>query len=1315
MNLSSFITIASVIDIILAHWEISLVAFIVFIILLVAVFRGLKRGIKLFLWIFSLACIGLGVAIAAVKAQKDPVGFISFALSWLPTISFAAAVLIHTLIGAWRGLRKSLILLTHAVCVAGLCIGLYFFCISSTKVDAWLLHVVNTFMGGGEALQNQLGVEGGTLKEVLIEYLPAAFGYGSEIKILFSGNYAYVMTLVDMIYRMAFAYFFCIVDVLLVFLLYIVYHIFYPERRYKKKKNLAFAQNKTDATYRKRRIGGGIIGFARGCIAGLISLSFLGSAFFIAAGGTGEKELADYKFSNKYADFGYTIYRSVESYGSQGIFKVLNSFKDPEGTPYYLFAADLIYSGGLDDEKNGINENIKMREELGAYIGFARDTMNLLMRYGEEELTPILNGESSSNTMSVIVDVMKKPEFQLEFDNLIDNFDSKTYFINFSLSLVNTVIANVDDMSFMSSVSEDNRELLKVLFKEGHLSSTIPDERALIAAGKSEVRPCFKLNHLLTKRDAQIAMRVALSLLSKESTLELIKKLLPEVEKLSIFSTNRKDEMDPVLGRTYCYLENKYLSDEGCDGVTYKEIKKANVAWGEEIRSLVSVAENLLALHENLGGGTITTTMLRSVFDETNPLYEQNLGLYDGVCAAVSDSVLLGKVLSSGYMMKQLTSIFKGVGENVYIPDTIDFDNKYDEAGNLTAHGETYQLFYGLRLLGEPENKELMDALFDSFKDMELSDILDMLEEAFAVKDKFGNTLSDYFTDSVLLRSAISALFIERSEENLIVPTGSREHDLFDLPVNLIQKQELKELFERLPLVNELISPMLNEESQTDVVTQFVKGRELFSVSGIVSASAVNYIVETDDLTTALNIPSAYLRAGAREKLEKYDKYNIWYDELPALITALDEIFEISAGEEAEINKDSTSEKMFGLLKTMNEASSVLADKTKLDVCYESAIIKNDLTIELDKALDDRVDASVIKAVKSGGYYKASEIQALSDAVNQLDVSSFKELENYDSSKINQLNQPSETHPSSTRLDVLYESVIAAGLVTSAVQDGIEGGKGVLIDHRSAYRSDVKVYKKNEIEALLSLLGENDVKDYKLSSVSALKPYVAPNVAGEPESYLVAAAVSKNLLDNKDLVIPASIVSEQLISALELSLLLDAYSAQNGDGLLDNWNVQNDMVLPAPDVRGRIVSSTIMRATMTYSIVDRNRTVTMAREHTAAENDCNGKAIAVICEEQMLVLFTILDVCQEDGANKLVIPKIASIQDIQKYADHISQLYAFDATRYDISKIVQGYAEDVQTEETYTLSVGGKISVNETTRGVVSLDEINEILAKYEA
>ncbi len=116
-----------------------------------------------------------------------------------------------------------------------------------------------------------------------------------------------------------------------------------------------------------------MVGLIRGVAIGLLSLSFLGTALYIVAG-RGDGKMKDYDLGNDNVNEYYSVYRSIESYGTYGIFKVLNSISSTDDVPYYLFAADLVFSGELDDEDLGVSGNIVFREELSAYTDFARDT-----------------------------------------------------------------------------------------------------------------------------------------------------------------------------------------------------------------------------------------------------------------------------------------------------------------------------------------------------------------------------------------------------------------------------------------------------------------------------------------------------------------------------------------------------------------------------------------------------------------------------------------------------------------------------------------------------------------------------------------------------------------------------------------------------------------------------------------------------------------------------------------------------------------------------------------------------------------------------
>lgn len=818
-----------IIDFGFVKWELVAFSVLLTITAVLACKKRYKGALIFFAVTVSIVAEELLFRYLVVWGMENPSAAIRLAVSWGPTYLFVKILLCSTLFGIWRGFRKSAILAVQAVCAAGVSLGLFLICTSVTQFDAWLLQTINACMGGESALQRLLGVseECATVRQVLVEYLPAQLGYGNELALILRDNGAYLMTLADAAFRIVFAIVAYIVYQFLVFILYIVYHIAYPERRYKRKKNRLFADNKTPNSYRKRRLAGGLIGLTRGLAVGLISMSLLGSVFFIAAGGTGKGELEEYSFGDERYDFAYSTYRSIESYGAQGIFKLLNAMQGTDRSPYYLFAADLIFSGQLNDEYNGISEHIKFRKELGAYTGFARQTVQLLMQYGEAEIKPILLGQKGgAEAMNAIVGIMAKPQFQTEFEKLIDDFDAQTYVINLALSAVNSIVCNIDETSFASSVNETNREMLKLLFKPGYLSNVIPDERAMLEAGETATQPHIGLNKIFTKNDVKVLYRMAVTLLSAEysgteAILQLTTDLLPQLEQLSMLQSSRKQEFDPVLGRLYCFLANAYLTTDGV-GVRYADIADANVSWVDEINRLVAVAGNGITLYRNVAAveGTAVDKLL-SIFDEDNVAYADNIALYDGTCAAITDSKLLGFVLDTDYMHNLIGNLFVSVSTDMYIPQKIAFTDTAD------AHGELYQFLYGIRLLASKQNRAILEAAAGG--DVAFADMLNMLAGAVENADAQGNTLSDYMTESVLMRSLLSIVMLEKAGDVLYVPPSVLERDRSGQIVNLIEKATLQELFEAFakPSVRETVQGFVDGTAEVGTV---LKNEELLDV-----------------------------------------------------------------------------------------------------------------------------------------------------------------------------------------------------------------------------------------------------------------------------------------------------------------------------------------------------------------------------------------------------------------------------------------------------------------------------------------------------
>ena len=822
---------SSFINAVFADWQILLFVIAVVLLLLVIIFRK----VKLVPWILGALCAGIFIALIAMLISAavnwNLQQLLDFCVKWVPTILFTLIIFFATVLGILRGLRKSLILLLHEVCIGVVCIVAYALLVRLPQVDAFMLKVVDAFMGGSGSLQNTLGVtapcEG--LKDVFVEWLPGVVNkLNTDFGLLLSGSKAYIYTLADLVYHIVFALLLYIIYVVLDFILYIIYHCCYSERKYKRKRNEKFALNKVDSRYRRHSVGGGVVGAVRGLAIALLSVSFLGSTLYVVAG-RGDGNMKDYDFGNKDVNEYYSLYRSIESYGTYGIFKVLNCVSSSEDVPYYLFAADLVFSGELDDEEFGVSDHIVFREELDAYTDFARDTMNLLVKYGGEEIRPLINGTATDSAFDTVVNVMSDDMFRAEFDDLIGEFDAKTYIINFAMSLVNTTIAKIDDVQFAQNVSKDNRELLKVLFTKGYLSDVIPDEAEKKASRSSdEVQPYINVSKLVNKKDVQIIFNVVLDLLTNKTSgvndvINLVGDILPSVQKLSLLSQNRAEELDPVLGRLYCYAANRYLTEEGSEGVTYASVYEENVAWIDEINKLIDVADSGLQLYRRVyrEGAEAKDTLL-DIFDKSSENYDANVKNYDDICKQLYRSKLLGKTLASSYICKTVTNALDGMLSGVYIPQNIKYENTYDESGKVVEAGELYNLLSGIGNIGK--SSDLLSLLKTFDKDNDLDTLLDMLSDTLTVMDNDGNTVKHYLTKSKILRSVMSVALINYGEKYVYVPMAARETDGDGNPVKFITEEEISILFDNFDELADLISPALKEGGDIKKsLTDFVK------------------------------------------------------------------------------------------------------------------------------------------------------------------------------------------------------------------------------------------------------------------------------------------------------------------------------------------------------------------------------------------------------------------------------------------------------------------------------------------------------------
>ena len=835
----------------------------------------------------------------------------------MPSILFALFVLVGFLRGLRRGFRKSLILLIQAIAAFVICLGVYLLLINNDTVDGLLLTGINSILGSPSGLQDALGVTGdfATLKQVLAQYISdmlAGVGAGPVT----AADSGYVMALVLLAYHIVFALLLSIVYKILQFIFYLVYLIFYSEGRYRRKKKEK--EKEGGVPYKKRKLAGAIVGLSRGLVAGLVCVSLIGGVLSVVTGGYGEGKTEDYAFGEPNIDQAYTVYRSLDEYGTKGIIKILNTVRDSEDVPFYLYITDLIFSGRLVDENLGIDENIKFRDELTGYVGFAKNVATLVMKYGGDTMKNIVSS-GNDEAMNEAVKLFKNEDFNREFRLLIENFDAKTFISGFALSFIDSVVENIDQTSISDGMDENTVNMIKILFKSDYYSDKIPSDAALLAAGKKA--PVLKASSLISKKDILAAYDVIVESMNKApeeegyidiiggkiDTLSTLKIMVPFVSNLSILSTEKASEVDPVLERLYTYVENTVLTDVNAEGyVSPDYYYDEKIEWTSELKTLLGVAGDALNIYATVakdspsgdsngegesnpedsakpgkpgigeasaegkevgdGDGEKTSKdaldMIVNIFDAKNENYTANMARVDRICDSLSKSKLIGRALSSSYMYSQIKTALSSVASSFDMPENVRYDSNGGDDGEIKA------LLDGLKSICK--NETTIKLLSDT---PDFSDLEDFkpYAEVLTTADESGNAPIDCVIKSKLLHSLLSAMLVDMSEEedsSIYISDRAKESNSAGEKVNIIEKDLLKDILQSSSDIIDLISEISGADSlkiseivSNDAVKKLTKN---IIVQGTAAKLLINALKDNESIVipASLSDPEKWLDSG---------------------------------------------------------------------------------------------------------------------------------------------------------------------------------------------------------------------------------------------------------------------------------------------------------------------------------------------------------------------------------------------------------------------------------------------------------------------
>lgn len=1144
-------------------------------------------------------------------------------VSWVPTFLFALGVLVGTLVGIRRGARKSTVLLIHSLAIFTVCITLFLLLVNFKPIDGLLLKLINLIMGSETGLQSMLGVsvECETLKEVILDYILLFIEETGEIGIIFRENGAYIMTLIDLVYRIVFGLVLYILYLVLIFILYLIYLLFYSTRKYIKKRNRLFREGLVETSYQKKRLVGGIIGFSRSFVQGILSLSFFGTLLFIISGGIGDKEYVDYDFGDDNMNLVYDVFTSVGEYGNEGIYKVLNMVKDKEQTPYYLFAADLIFQGGLQDFENNINQDIYFRNELATFVGFARDTFDLLLRYDDKQImASLISGEYEGDIMEEAITIMSDSRFQTEFLKLIDNFDSETYIINLGLSFVNSYVSNIDELGDLG----DSGEILKILFKPGYLSENIPYEKALLdekMESNNQDSDKYKLGHIsvnkiITKRDISNILSALFTLISKveDSNLESlysdtealiynVRSILPYIRNLSILNTEREYELNPVLKRVYSYVEYNILTvDE--ENITYDLTRNSNmykdeeldsISWISEINSLLDACEDGLIIFQNISESleeeAEVLDIILDIFDKENQKYDSNMRLLDEIILNIGSSRILGEVLSTKFIYSKIQT-FLAESLNAELPTDINYTNKLDSNGNIVEYGEVYNLLCAVRALAD--KKENLEMLF-SIGEMGDEPLDKISEITTALNDSKYNNISivDYLIESVLVRSALSGLLTYDLGDvfTIYVDNTILDQKYFAKGYKIISKEEIKIFFEIASDFIEIASDFMESDEgiQISKIIDILKGEKVDKilssrlVEGTLSNALIYALGEQNDIVV---VPTNMIKV-SNLNTNEISEIRLIINLIKDNVIELDSFFESDAD----------------YLKIIDTL-----DPTKINRVLESKIfyytLSNIMTSDIFEGVHIVVPTnSKIKINDESNIEYLVEKNALSTFINNiLDIIDLGADEEDSSIDINALLVKIIKNKENYNQDYILLSTIVYYLTTS-LDDGLiniprvlkkDGENIATKDYQKTLWNDELMSLLDGLDALLGIsTTENfDINNISLESVSLNKETVEKIY----KSKIISATIYNkvNTGDNY-LIIPNKVLDtyQEYIIESEFKTLLECL-VDNLDILFETDGDKVDLSLikevQIADIKAETIrnftKSIILESTMVHILVD---------------------------------------------------------------------------------------------------------------------------------
>ena len=437
-------------------------------------------------------------------------------------------------------------------------------------------------------------------------------------------------------------------------------------------------------------------------------------------------------------------------------------------------------------------------------------------------------------------------------------------------------------------------------------------------------------------------------------------------------------------------------------------------------------------------------------------------------------------------LVASFTSVLDGVLTDDILPQTIRESALVKETDDII--GKYYKSSEVAAVINSA--KELAITTLDNFDASSITDAIATLnEESITNPDK---TKIEVLYDSAIVRHAITKP-VDNVLTAELINQDVRDSSLIkatELGIKYYKKEEVSNVIKfidelEIKSFNDINADVikgkvleLNDKSTND--TTKTKLQVLYSSNILTSALATQLdkaLTGDDPLVPATIVNSTLVK-------ESNDVYTYYKEaEVSAIINSLKDL---NISNIDNIVVDNIKNEIFNI----NKASIVDITKTKLDVLYESAIIRHALTKPLDDALTTDIlatevrDSEIVKDTEiEVNYYKKIEISNLIKSLNEIGISNIDNV-NTDTIKneVLNLNEVSTTDSTKTKLQVLYSSNIISNAFTKPLDDALTADILSLEVRNSNLVKETVIgtitkYKETEIKTLIDALKELGITD----------------------------------------------------------------------------------------------------------------------------------------------------------------------------------------------------------------------------------------------